>query len=133
MRSDEEKSQLIVMSQQQAAVAHGGATANAGHPSDNATTLPELPPDDMPDDTPAQKYGTSPMSEEDKKRLLQMIFTVMETQPDIFSADFSLARLTEMVGSKRQYVSQVINEKFEKSFNTLLNEYRIKEACKRMR
>ncbi len=31
-----------------------------------------------------------------------------------------------------RYVSQVINESTNKNFNTLLNEYRIREACKRL-
>ena len=34
-------------------------------------------------------------------------------------------------GSKSKYVSQVINEHYGQNFNTFLNSYRIKEACKR--
>jgi AraC-like DNA-binding protein len=37
-----------------------------------------------------------------------------------------------MVKTKRNYVSQVINEKYDNNFNHLLNEYRIKESCRRM-
>jgi AraC-like DNA-binding protein len=35
-------------------------------------------------------------------------------------------------GSKYKYVSQVINEYYQQNFNTFLNSYRIKEACKRL-
>lgn len=133
MKSDEERSQLIVMHQQQITTMQGDNHTDSECHGQEPSLEPAYPQETTQGDMPAQKYGTSPMNDDDKARLWQMILTVMETQQDILSVDFSLARLTEMVGSKRQYVSQVINEKFEKPFNTLLNEYRIKEACKRMR
>ena len=37
-----------------------------------------------------------------------------------------------LVGSRSKMVSQVINEKNDFNFNTLLNNYRIKEALRRM-
>ncbi len=45
---------------------------------------------------------------------------------------FSLHQLSDMVGYSYKMVSQVINESMGKNFKTLLNEYRIKEACRRL-
>lgn len=55
----------------------------------------------------------------------------MENNDEIFSG-FNVERLASLVGSRYRYVSQVIHERFGCNFNTFLNEYRIKEACKRM-
>lgn len=41
-------------------------------------------------------------------------------------------KLAEAVGSNTKYVSQVINEYYNKNFKTLLNEYRLREATRRL-
>ena len=64
--------------------------------------------------------------------LLHRVFLVMETSEEIFSPDFSLPRLAELVGDHRNYVSEAINLRYHTNFNGLLNEYRIKEACRRI-
>jgi AraC-like DNA-binding protein len=46
--------------------------------------------------------------------------------------NFHLARLATLADSNYKHVSQVINEVYQKNFNTLLNEYRIKEVCRRL-
>lgn len=72
------------------------------------------------------------MDEERMTDLLHRILMVMETSDEIYSVDFSLPRLAELVGDKRNNVSEAINQQYKTNFNTLLNEYRIKEACRRM-
>jgi AraC-like DNA-binding protein len=37
-----------------------------------------------------------------------------------------------MVNSNTKYVSQIINETYDKNFRTYINEYRVKEARKRL-
>lgn len=64
--------------------------------------------------------------------LLEKIDDVMRSSDEIFRENFSVNRLAELVGSNRTYVSQVINDKRECNFPSLLNEYRIKEACRRL-
>ena len=78
------------------------------------------------------KYKSSHLTDNDKQQLLSRIQEVMDTSDEIFSPDFSLERLAMLSGSKYKYVSQVINEHYQQNFNTFLNSYRIKEACKRM-
>lgn len=64
--------------------------------------------------------------------LLQKIRRVMEDVDVITSENFSLQALAKLVGSNTKYVSYAINEGYGKTFKTLLNEYRIREACKRL-
>lgn len=78
------------------------------------------------------KYKTTSLDEDAKQRLLSAIMNVMENSDEIFSHDFTAQRLASLVGEKYNYVSAVINERFGSNFNTLVNEYRIREACKRM-
>lgn len=78
------------------------------------------------------KYKGSHLSDDDKQQLLLCIQQVMDASDEIYSPDFSLERLAMLSGSKSKYVSQVINEHYGQNFNTFLNSYRIKEACKRM-
>ena len=50
----------------------------------------------------------------------------------ICSPDFSLQQLAEHIGSNYKYVSQVINDRYQKNFRLLLNEARVREACRRL-
>lgn len=79
-----------------------------------------------------EKYKNSSLSEDRKEMLSNRIKNVLETSDEIFATEFSQERLAVLVDSKYKYVSQVINEIFNCNFNTLLNKYRIKEACRRM-
>lgn len=82
--------------------------------------------------TECMKYKGSVLHEDDKELLLLRIQEVMETSKEIYSPSFSAEQLALLVGSKYKYVSQVINEKYNCNFSTYLNEYRIREACKRI-
>lgn len=82
--------------------------------------------------TQSKKYHNSPMDESQKEDLQQRIFMILKSNPEIFKESFSLQRLAELVDAKPNYVSQVINEKCKCNFSTLLAEYRIKEACRRL-
>lgn len=78
------------------------------------------------------KYDGYRMDEKRMSNLLHRIFLVMETSEEIYSNSFSLPRLAELVGDKRNNVSEAINQQYKTNFNGLLNEYRIKEACRRI-
>ena len=56
----------------------------------------------------------------------------METCDEVFTTDFTLPRLAELAGDTRNNVSEAINQRYQTNFNGLLNEYRIKEACRRI-
>jgi AraC-like DNA-binding protein len=79
------------------------------------------------------KYQHTPLDEDTRAALIERIRRVLESSPEVFSDTFSLDRLSELVEAKHSnYVSQVINEHFGCNFNAMVNDRRIKEACRRM-
>lgn len=78
------------------------------------------------------KYKKNSMTDEEKKKLLDKILTVMEDVNEICSENFSGSRLAELTGYKYNYVSLVINENYGCNFYSLLNRFRVKEACRRL-
>lgn len=78
------------------------------------------------------KYMNSRMTDDDTRNLYERIINVMNTSDEIFQLGFTMERLSELVHSKLNYVSQAINQEHGTNFNSLLNEYRIKEACRRL-
>ncbi len=72
------------------------------------------------------------LSDVHRTELLDNIRRVMENTDEFCSADFSIERLAQLVDSNSRYVSEAINEGYGKNFRTFLNEYRIKEAMRRL-
>lgn len=91
-------------------------------------------PDTAPKEEESQKTTeeTSTLNEEQTNRLLEKINSVLEDVSVISRDDFSLSVLAQMVGSNTKYVSMVINDTYGKNFKTYLNEFRIREACRRL-
>lgn len=79
----------------------------------------------------AVKYRKSNLSEEKRAALADQIQNVMENTLAFCDCDFTLDTLAGMVGSNSKYVSQVINDSFNKNFNSYINPFRIHLACKR--
>ncbi len=78
------------------------------------------------------KYQNSRLTEEDTKALYSAILKVMENSDEIYKLGFNVDGLSKLVHSHPRYVSQAINQEYGSNFNSLLNEYRIKEACRRL-
>lgn len=79
-----------------------------------------------------KKYKSSPMDDSAKDDLLQQLQDIMENRKEIFEEGFTLDQLARLAEVNPNYVSQVINEKKGCNFNAFVNEYRIKEACRRL-
>ena len=77
----------------------------------------------------APKYQNQ-LDQESKDRLFERIKNVMDDIAIICNPDFSLQQLAIQVGSNYKYVSQVVNERYGKSFKQVLNEQRVREACR---
>ena len=71
-----------------------------------------------------------PISEENERILLFKINDVMVRSDFYANPDCSLQDLARATGSNTHYVSWVINDSYHKNFKALLNEYRIREACR---
>ena len=78
------------------------------------------------------RYKGSSLTDESREQLLARIRDVMHNPEEFCQEDFTIERLASAIGSNTKYVSQVINEMLGKNFNTLLNEQRIGEVCKRL-
>lgn len=82
--------------------------------------------------TAAALAAASPNSQEMRQVLQERIFEKMDDVDFISQSDLTVERLAQAIGVHERYVSQFINEQMNKNFNTLLNEYRIREICKRL-
>lgn len=100
-------------------------------PGKQAEDLPAPDVTQQADDNLKKQQGIS-LGEEQRNRLLNSITSVLENVKVIARSDFNLNMLADMVGTNTKYVSWVINDTYGKNFKTLLNEYRIREACRRM-
>ncbi len=78
------------------------------------------------------KYKGSRLSDEDCHDLFLRIRHAMETSDSIYQTGFNIDKLSELVHSRPRYVSQAINQESGDNFNALLNDYRIKEVCRRI-
>lgn len=65
-------------------------------------------------------------------RLLKKIEKIMNDTSIICQSDFSLQQLAKLAESNTKYVSAAISTTKQGSFKAMLNEYRIKEACRRL-
>ena len=85
---------------------------------------------------PASKSADSRavgLNENQKNSLSERIYQTIN-DPGVFcSQDFSLHQLAVLVGSNDKYVSQVINQRYNKNFKQLLNDVRVAEACRRLK
>lgn len=80
----------------------------------------------------SKKYISSGLDEGVKRELQQRIGKIMDDIEVISLPNFSLQQLAEKTESNSRYVSQVINECYGCNFKALLNDRRVKEACRRM-
>lgn len=86
-------------------------------------------------DSPAgsdAKYHSSDLDDAQKKEIAGRIRFIMDNSDEIFQEGFSIDQLASLANTKKRHVSQVINEQMEHTFTSLLCDYRIKEACRRL-
>lgn len=72
------------------------------------------------------------ISDKDVDLMVKKITEVFEDTETISNPAFNLNMLVTKVESNNTYVSWVINEIYGKSFKSLLNEYRVREAARRL-
>lgn len=79
-----------------------------------------------------EKYKNSRLDDAGKSELIESVLGAMASTDEYLQPDFSIERLSELAGSRSKLVSQVINEKQGCNFNAFVNEFRIREACRRI-
>lgn len=78
------------------------------------------------------KYKDSRLTELDKNRLQGLIQKVLDTPDVICDPDFTVMQLAALIGARQREVSQVIGERYGANFNIVVNDHRVKEACRRI-
>ena len=92
-----------------------------------------LPSSEVIDQPTAEPEATSTdVDDEVLQDIYQRVKAVMESSPAIFEESFSLAKLHELVGSNTKYISRAISQYAHADFKSLLSQYRIREACRRI-
>lgn len=79
-----------------------------------------------------EKYRTSSLSFEEKDEIARNIINLFEEKENYKESSFSLAKLSDEIGVPKHKVSQVLNQELKKTFNQLVNEYRIKAVCSKL-
>lgn len=79
-----------------------------------------------------KKYKNSPLSSEEKEKIVYKLTTIFENHKPFLKSDISISQIAEMIGTNSSYLSQTINATYGKNFNCFINEYRINEAIKLM-
>ena len=70
--------------------------------------------------------------DEKTQEMARGVKAFMETSPEIYGQDFSLEKLAQQLGTHPRTASRAINDVFGVNFSTLLSQYRVKEACRRL-
>ncbi len=81
-------------------------------------------------DLSVSKYRKSSLTEQGKQKILKNIVNELETKEYYTDNLASLSELAKKIGESPHHVSQVINEKLNKSFFELLAQYRVEKAKK---
>lgn len=81
-------------------------------------------------DLSVSKYRKSSLNELSKQKILNNIVAQLESKEYYTDNLASLSELARKIGESPHHVSQVINEKLDKSFFELLAQYRVEKAKK---
>lgn len=106
-------------------------------PANTPQASSDKEPEERKENNPQADQGQGPsrsvrLDAAQTREIADKINLVMQDINVISRPDFSLNMLAETIGSNSSYVSFVINDTFGKNFRSLLNEHRIREACRRL-
>jgi len=79
------------------------------------------------------RYKTSAMDHDKIKKYMLQILTLMEKEKLYLDPEMSVLKMGQRLGIPKEYISQVINQKFYMNFNQFLNKYRVEEAKIRLK
>lgn len=78
-----------------------------------------------------EKYRNSSLDSNDKQAIYERVLQVLNSEA-IFQPEFSLDTMARITDTKCHHLSQIMGEMFKKNFNSVLAEWRIREACRRL-
>ena len=77
-----------------------------------------------------KKYKNSSLNDDVKKSLINNLKEYIEKEKPYLNNNLRIDDLSQALDTNRQYLSQIINETYNKNFYTLINTYRVNEAKK---
>ena len=78
----------------------------------------------------SDKYDKSPLTEVHKQELFDELILLMEEEKYYLERNINLTKISKLLETNNLYLSQVINQKTNFNFNSLINSYRINESRK---
>ncbi len=75
-----------------------------------------------------KKYEQSSLQDAQKDRLVSKLLSFVETEKPYLEPELTLGQLSEQVDIPAHYLSQIINERIQKSFGDFINNYRVEKA-----
>lgn len=79
-----------------------------------------------------KQQSVNKLTDEQKEHILSSVNEVINHTDAIYDCDFSIELLADLTGYNSKYVSKVINDTYQCNFRAFINEFRIKEAQKRL-
>ena len=74
------------------------------------------------------KYAQSNLSKEDTDKINQNLINYLKNNEIYLNPDLSIQQLAQLIGTKPNYLSQVINQYYGKHFRDFINSYRVVKA-----
>ncbi|MBN1196083.1 MAG: helix-turn-helix domain-containing protein [Candidatus Aminicenantes bacterium] len=78
------------------------------------------------------KYRTSGLTADVAEKKLTDLLLLMDKEKPFLEANLTLVKLARSMNIHANYLSRIINERRNQSFNDFVNQYRIEEACRRL-
>jgi AraC-like DNA-binding protein len=79
-----------------------------------------------------QKYQRSGLTNPEMEEIVEKIYSYFEQNKPYLNAEFDLQKMSVEINVSRQNLSRVINEKLNKNFYRLVNEFRVDEVIIKM-
>jgi AraC-like DNA-binding protein len=87
--------------------------------------------DDNTNKKDTEKYVKSGLKEKQAQDFLQKLISYVEKDKPYLDRDLSIHHLSLRTGIPRHYITQILNENYNRNFFTFINEYRVKEVIER--
>ena len=95
-----------------------------------APVVDDMAPVSVATDSDGGKYQKSGLRQEEVERLWAKLSGVMQEEKPYIEAGLKLGDLASRVGSRPDYLSQVINTMARMNFYEFVNKFRVEEACR---
>lgn len=79
------------------------------------------------------KYSRSGLKEQEATEVYSRLYSLLQTDKIYLQSNLSIETIASRLGVSRHHLSQVVNERFQKPYFELINEFRLNEVKERLR